>query len=212
MRKIIKNLGFVWKRVRKSLKKRRDQKLFESAKKDIDKFLKQHKKGEISLHYFDGSHFSLTPTVPYAWQEPGNEIEILSQKGGQNNVLGLLTPDCKFKSLIYESKVDTETIIEAFNIFFKYKRKDEKYVIVLDNAPTHKSDEFIEAMKKWEVQGIEFYFLPPYSPELNKIEILWRFIKYTWLPLEAYVDKNSLQEHLVEVLRNVGTKYRITLC
>jgi hypothetical protein len=30
-------------------------------------------------------------------------------------------------------------------------------------------------------------YLPPYSPELNLIEILWRFMKYYWLPFSAYM-------------------------
>ncbi|KAA6323078.1 hypothetical protein EZS27_027452, partial [termite gut metagenome] len=30
------------------------------------------------------------------------------------------------------------------------------------------------------------FFLPVYSPELNLIEILWRRIKYQWIPFDAY--------------------------
>jgi len=37
------------------------------------------------------------------------------------------------------------------------------------------------------------HWLPPYSPELNLIEILWRKIKYQWLPLRAYLSFNHLQ-------------------
>ena len=36
----------------------------------------------------------------------------------------------------------------------------------------------------------------PYSPELNLIEILWRRIKYTWLPFAAYECLNALSEAL----------------
>ncbi|MDR1180459.1 MAG: transposase, partial [Bacteroidales bacterium] len=36
------------------------------------------------------------------------------------------------------------------------------------------------------------FFLPPYSPELNKIEILWRFIKYKWLPFEPFLNFQNL--------------------
>ncbi len=30
-------------------------------------------------------------------------------------------------------------------------------------------------------KGMQFYFLPPYSPELKRIEILWKKMKYEWL-------------------------------
>lgn len=39
-----------------------------------------------------------------------------------------------------------------------------------------------------ETRGLFIYYLPPYSPELNLIEILWSFIKYAWLPFNAYKD------------------------
>ncbi|MDR0969323.1 MAG: transposase [Lentimicrobiaceae bacterium] len=53
------------------------------------------------------------------------------------------------------------------------------------------------------------FFLPPYSPELNKIEILWRFIKYKWLTFDAFTNFQNLKEHLKEVLNNIGEKYVI---
>jgi len=52
--------------------------------------------------------------------------------------------------------------------------------------------------------------LPPYSPELNLIEILWRRIKYTWLPFSAYACLNALSEALETILSQVGSEYQIT--
>ncbi len=34
-------------------------------------------------------------------------------------------------------------------------------------------------MKWLHGQGVTLYFLPPYSPELNRIEKLWHLVKYT---------------------------------
>lgn len=210
LREVLKQIGFKWKRARKSLREDRDQEAFDKAKKEIKVFEKKHQNGELKLYYFDGAHFSLTPSVPYAWQEKGKEVEIPSKKGGTQNVLGLMTPDLEFKSLAFETKIDTETVIYAFNEFFKYKRVNEKTVIILDNAPVHRSEEFQEALDQWREKNIFFYFLPAYSPELNKIEILWRFIKYSWLPIKSYIDKSSLAENLFNILKNIGIKYRIT--
>ncbi|WP_195653196.1 transposase [Bacteroides cellulosilyticus] len=53
------------------------------------------------------------------------------------------------------------------------------------------------------------YFLPPYSPELNPIEILWRFIKYTWMPLDAFKNLNNLKERLTHILSHFGKEYDI---
>ena len=35
-------------------------------------------------------------------------------------------------------------------------------------------------------RGLKLYFLPPYSPELNRIEKLWHKMKYTWMAFKAY--------------------------
>ena len=87
----------------------------------------------------------------------------------------------------------------------------KKTVLILDNAPIHKSKIFIEKIQEWEEQDLIIYFIPTYSPELNLIEILWRFIKYQWLPFDAFTDFEALKKHLKEVLDNFGTKYCINL-
>ncbi|KAA6317657.1 hypothetical protein EZS27_032223, partial [termite gut metagenome] len=46
-------------------------------------------------------------------------------------------------------------------------------------------------------------------PSLGRIEILWRFIKYKWLPLEAFLNFQKLKEKLKEVLQAIGYKYGI---
>ncbi len=48
----------------------------------------------------------------------------------------------------------------------------------------------------------------PYSPELNLIEILWRKIKYNWLPLRAYLSFDHLQSELKNILDQFGSKYK----
>jgi transposase len=83
-------------------------------------------------------------------------------------------------------------------------------LIVLDNAPIHTSAAFEAHIKGWEEQGLYLLFLLPYCPELNLIEILWRKIKYEWLPFSAYQSFKDLSEALDEVLRGVGSKYRLS--
>jgi hypothetical protein len=44
----------------------------------------------------------------------------------------------------------------------------------------------------------------PYSPELNLIEILWKRIKYQWIPFDAYLSFQNLKERLSLVLNNLA--------
>jgi transposase len=52
-------------------------------------------------------------------------------------------------------------------------------------------------------------YLPPYSPELNLIEILWRFMKYYWLPFSAYMSFQDLLQSIEDILTRFGTDYTI---
>ncbi|MBO0861095.1 MAG: transposase, partial [Chloracidobacterium sp.] len=58
----------------------------------------------------------------------------------------------------------------------------------IDGASTHKSEEFQARLEEWEARGLYIYLLPAYRPELNLIEILWRMIKYDWLPIRSRPD------------------------
>ena len=52
--------------------------------------------------------------------------------------------------------------------------------------PACRSRDFRDRLLSWRAQGIVVAYLPPYSPELNHIELLWRKMKYEWLPLGAW--------------------------
>jgi transposase len=83
-------------------------------------------------------------------------------------------------------------------------------LIILDNAPAHRGEEFEEELEELAKLGVFVMFLPSYSPELNLIELLWKKIKYEWLPLDIYGNFRRLSEGLFEVLKEIGSKYRIT--
>src|SRR5882672_1890409 len=58
-------------------------------------------------------------------------------------------------------------------------------------------------------EGLSIFYLPEYSPELNLIEILWRFMKYEWIEFWAYTSFAHLVQYVEEVIKNFGEKYKI---
>ena len=163
--------------------------------------------GYIDLYFGDESHFGLTPNVPYAWQTKENPILLPAAKGKFLNVVGLMNRKNKLFFEVSEITFNTDKVIQFIDNFTNQIVK--KTVIILDNSPIHKSKKFMTKIKEWEEKDLLIYFLPPYSPELNLIEILWRRVKYNWLPFDAYLCFQNLKERLSFVLNNFGLKYDI---
>jgi len=124
------------------------------------------------------------------------------------NVLGFLNINTSklFASTTYD-RVDTEVVIEVFNLFVEQLTKDT--IVVIDNAPTHTSKKFKALMKIWEAKGLQIFFLPPYSPQLNPIEQLWKVMKYYWIELDAYKSVENMKNYVENVIIEYGNKYEI---
>jgi len=164
--------------------------------------------GECDVWYFDASGFCLTPSIPYAWQPIGSVIEVpTSSHNKRINVLGFLTRHNDLFPYIIEGRVDTDVVIECFEQFSQQLKK--RSYVFLDNASIHKSHAFIQHIPQWVKRGLIIKYLPPYSPELNLIEILWRFMKYYWMPFSAYVSLQCLLQSIEDILQRFGTEYTI---
>ena len=87
---------------------------------------------------------------------------------------------------------------------------NKKTVVVLDKASIHTSEQFQAQSSQWEQQGLILKFLPKDSPELNLMEILWKHMKYYWLPCSAYLSFEDLKEALTHILINVGKEHHIS--
>jgi transposase len=51
--------------------------------------------------------------------------------------------------------------------------------------------------------------LPPYSPELNRIEKLWHLMKHTWMAVKCRNSEN-LEKDVTDILDNFGSKYKFS--
>jgi transposase len=70
-------------------------------------------------------------------------------------------------------------------LFIDYLKKlmhdiPESIFLIIDGYPSHKSKETLEFVKSTEGR-LNLFFLPPYSPELNPDEWVWKSIKHDWV-------------------------------
>lgn len=80
-------------------------------------------------------------------------------------------------------------------------------VVVLDNAPFHKGKLLQEQRPKWEAQGLYLRYLPPYCPQLNPIEGVWRKLKGFLMPRRCYNSLDQLQAALKLGLKALNVTY-----
>jgi transposase len=207
LKRLCKQSGLSWKRIRKSLKYKRDPDKFRESKALLESLVQQSQDGSVDVFFFDESGFTLEPCVPYAWQEIGKTIEVPSSKSKRLNVLGFVSHDSRFESILIEGAVNTDVVVACFDQFAKNIQK--LTFVPLDNASIHTSHQFTGNIERWRKLGLVIVPIATYSPELNIIEMLWKKIKYEWLPFSAYESYDELKSALFEILGKIGTDYRV---
>lgn len=125
------------------------------------------------------------------WQPKGSSgtISIKSNaKKKRVNILGALDfNDLSTTITLTENKCDANQVVEFLGKIRK-KYSTQNIVLVVDNAKYNhaKLTKFYA-----ELCDIKLFFLPPYSPNLNLIERLWKFTK-KMLVRNKYYEKYSL--------------------
>jgi len=54
------------------------------------------------------------------------------------------------------------------------KNPEKRIIVILDNFSSHKAEDTVQCAEDCE---IDLIYLPPYSPDLNPIEFIWKSIK-----------------------------------
>ena len=84
-----------------------------------------------------------------------------------------------------------------------------RLLVIWDGLRQHRS-RLVKELIAQRRGRLAIEFLPAYAPELNLIEMLWRFIKYYWLPFSAYASFSCLCKAVEDILTRLGTDDTIT--
>ena len=207
LKRALRRAGYGWKRTRRSLKRQRDPDAFAAGQQ------------QLAVYYVDEVRFSRQAPVPYAWQVRGQPCACLPAErgaGGGYSVLGFWRPadpqttgQQAVTAIVPATALTAELFVLAVNEFLT--QLTQPTVLVLDNASIHKAHLVKAQVAAWAAQGLTLLFLPPYSPELNRLEIRWRFCKHYWLTPDAYQTPQTLLQQVTELLQAIGTpQYQIT--
>lgn len=106
--------------------------------------------------------------------------------------------------------VTNDSYINALSVCELFKELRQKYgeipiTLILDNARYQKCNLVFEAAKEY---SIDLLYLPPYSPNLQLIERLWKFVKKKCLYSVYYPDFESFKKGVSRCLQKTHTVYK----
>jgi hypothetical protein len=172
--------------------------------------------GWCELWYLDESGFAPTLPTGYTWARAGTRALVWDEPpaGRRLNVLGAVAPFGAVARLAWTipaGKLDSAALLDfiwravAGLPAAAGARRDRPCVVVLDNASAHVSRVVKAARPALEAANVWLYYLPPYSPELNRIEELWRQVKYQDLPVRSYRTLDDLRAAVEDALETHAT-------
>ena len=154
------------------------------------------------MYYGDESQVSETGYVPYGWQFDDEEVCIEVAKGQSLNCFGMISRKSELLFKTTRQSITAQFIKTQLDEFsFAIKKPT---VLVLDNARIHTARKIKERLRFWRQRGLYIFYLPPYSPQLNICERLWKELKARWIKPKDYQSTDALFYAVKLALNAVG--------
>lgn len=160
--------------------------------------------GKRTLFFVDAAHFVLAPFLGFLWSF--TRLFVKAPAGRQRfNVLGALNAlTHELMTITNTSYINSDSVCELL-VKIAEASTGVPITVVLDNARYQrckKVQEYAESL------GIELLFLPPYSPNLNLIERLWKFVKRKCLYSRYYEKFQDFKAAITDCLSKTDTEYK----
>ncbi len=209
MRRCLRRLGFTYRRARRVPPKAPPAAHQSRVRRALTRLHRLGAVGRCQVLYGDESGFCLQPVVPYLWQPKDQTLGLPAQAHSRRlSVLGFLSRQGRLRSFGTQERITAQFVVESVEALLPALPCPT--VLVLDNAAVHRSRVARAKRREWKAKGLRLLFLPPYCPHLNRIETLWRLVKYRWLGCDAYVDFVTLCQRVTDVLAKVGDQYQVS--
>nr|QNO47411.1 hypothetical protein MPGFIOMI_00009 [Methanosarcinales archaeon ANME-2c ERB4] len=204
VRVFLKSIGMAPRKVGMIPAKADSEKQERFIKEELEPRLEEAESGKRVVFFVDAAHFVLAPFLGILWSF--TRLFIKAPAGRKRfNVLGALN------AITHELiTVTNDTYINAqsfCDLLWRISHLDIRVPItlVLDNARYQKC-KLVWGLA--ESLDIELLYIPPYSPNLNLIERLWKFVKKQCLYSKYYSEFKGFKNAITDCLSQTDTTYK----
>jgi putative transposase len=148
----------------------------------------------------------LSLPLSYTWSLKNHPLCVPKHWGnaGRINVIGTLSCHKDKQQPEYqllEGRCKSEQVESYLETLAQHAQQQGiQVVIVLDNAGFHKAKRIKKQRERWQAMGLTLWFQPPYSPQFNLIETVWKKLKSFLLPRRCYNNRDDLKQALLAAL------------
>jgi transposase len=170
----------------------------------LEPLLNQAQTGARRVFFVDAAHFVRGAFLAYLWCF----VQWIVPTGSgrhRYSVLGAL--DAVNRTLIRETTTGTVTQVTAGRLLMKIRAAHPTgpITVVWDNA-RYQHTELVRVVAQYA--RIDLEYLPPYSPNLNLIERVWKFVKKSALANRSFADAAAFQSAIDATLDGLATTHR----
>lgn len=183
---MLHRLGFVYKKTRQ-VPGKFDQEKQDQFKKEY-RTLKITKGANDKIYFVDAAHPHHNNRPYYGWIFRGDVKTVKANTGRERiNLNGALNIEDMDITVLSEPTINYQAM-ERLMLSLEVKQPEGQIHLIADNARYNHNHKLKEFLVKHE--RIHLHFLPPYSPNLNIIERLWKFFrrKHDGCYFEKFVD------------------------
>jgi putative transposase len=163
------------------------------------------------LLYLDESGCCPESPLSYGYGQIGRQKSIpqRKRKGRRINIMGVWEEKTRFEYTLKVGTYKTQNYLrfmswQAIKAMKRLFETGKPTVIIHDNASIHRSQLAKKQHQIWLKQGLSVFFLPPYSPEMNRIEEQWLHLKRQELGGYVFEDEYDLAKAIIDGLENRG--------
>ncbi len=170
---LLHELGFVYKKPKHIPGKADPARQAEYAAR-IQDFLAM-KSPDTRVYFMDAVHPQYNSTPSAGWILKGTDKELPANCGRQRlNLNGAIDVESHEAIVIDSPTIDADSVIELLQRLEQANPTTESIHVICDNAAYYHSRKVMDYLS---ASRISLDFLPPYSPNLNLIERLWKFFR-----------------------------------
>jgi transposase len=180
----------------------------EFRKTQLEPRLEEARQGRRQVLFVDAAHFVFAPFLGVVWCVARLFIRAASGRK-RYNVLAAL--DCVSHKLIQVSNhsyINAESVCLLLRAVAAAAMPGIPITLVLDNARYQKCVLVNNLAKQL---GIELLYLPSYSPNLNLIERVWKFVKAECLRTKYYDNYDKFNAAIQRCLDDLPSKHKAAM-